>query len=91
MMTEGKAMKYATVQQDRVVRRAEEIGFMGFGENPTKRKHFHWFMPDSSIPGDHTFAVHQFAYAQPLSYTVDNQSTNYQPKAIEWLDEIAKE
>jgi hypothetical protein len=79
-------MKYSDVLQDRVVRHAEQIGFMGFGENPAKRKHFHWFMPDADIHGDHTFAVNKFGYAQPMIYTVNHQSTTYQPRAIEWLD-----
>ena len=84
-------MKYADILQDSVVRRAEAIGFMAFGENPTRRRHFYWFMPDAQIHGDHTFSVHCFPGNSQgeMDYRVNHQSTSYAPRATEWLDEIA--
>ena len=85
-------MRYEDVLANPVVRRAEAIGFTSFGDNPNKHRHFHWFMPDSQIHGDHAFAAHHFEGSQPgeLDFTIDHESTNYIPRALEMLEKIAK-
>lgn len=85
-------MTQAELKENKLVKIAESIGFVGYSENRNFRRHFYWHLPIAGSTRSHEFSVHQYKDGD-ISYRVREVgecgfTTSYEPEIAKRLNRI---